>query len=259
MTTTARLLSVTALLLAGCIGSPGSQEDSEGDIGVTGSQLLTMNALTMNALSTSNLAAIQEPSTAGDTTRMLLEYMVSCAFDETQSFDFTWTDGSNVVHNETYWGALGLAKSWSTKPISTFNQEWVSACLIARVNWYGVTVPLSARGATGGLRITDPVELGSYNREEGAFWGNLFAESPHAYSCSYAPNDSHSRSLSRDCAAGHVDSQGSLVDCGTIHRLGSCATYCDSLTNSGVFHPRCQDGTGSNAVQTSAVVTVFLQ
>jgi hypothetical protein len=220
---------------------------------------LTMTALTMTALSASNLAAIQDPSTAGGSTRLLLEYVVSCALDATQSFSFTWTDESNVVHDETYWGALGLANHWPTKPLSTSNQEWISACVIARVNWYGVSVPLSARGAIGGLRITDPVELGSYNLEEGAFWGNLFAESPHAYSCSYEPNDGHSRSSSRDCAAGHINSLGNLVDCGTIHRLGSCATYCDPLTNNGVFHPRCQDGTGSDAVQTSAVVTVFLQ
>ncbi|MEO5727209.1 MAG: hypothetical protein ABIV93_09445 [Byssovorax sp.] len=220
---------------------------------------LTMNALTMNALSPSNLAAIQEPSTAGDTTRMLLKYIVSCAFDATQSFGFTWKDGLNLVHEETYWGALALAKSWPTKPLSTSDQEWVSACLIARVNWYGVSVPLSIRGATGGLGVTDSVELDSYDREEGAFWGNLFAVSPRAYSCNYGPNNSHSRWALRDCAAGHINAHGSLTDCGMIDRLGSCNTHCSPLTSSGVYHPWCRNSTGPDAVQVSAVVTVFLQ
>ncbi len=264
MMTTTRLLSLTALLLAGCAGPPGSQEDSEGDVGVSGSSIvtmnaLTMNALTMNALSASNLAAIKDPSASGGRARQLLEYVVSCAFDETQSFNLAWTDAANAAHNETYWGSLGLAKTWPTKPISTSDQEWVSACLIARVNWYGVSVPLSARGDIGGLRVTDSVELNSYDREEGAFWGNLFAVSPRSYSCSYGPNNNHSRWALRDCAAGHFIAQGVLADCGLIDRLGSCNVYCDPLTGGGVYHPRCRDSTGKDASYTSAVITVFLQ
>ena len=279
MMMTMRLLSLTALLLAGCAGPPGSQEDSEGDVGVSGSSLvttnalttnalttnaltmnaLTMNALTMNALSPSNFAAIVDPSASGGRARQLLEYTVSCAFDETQSFGFAWTDVANVVHNETYWGSLGLAKTWPTKPISTSDQEWVSACLIARVNWYGVSVPLSARGDTGGLRVTDSVELDSYDWEEGAFWGNLFAVSPRAYSCSYGPNNGHSRWALRDCAAGHFIAQGILADCGLIDRLGSCNIYCNPLTSGGMYHPRCWDSTASDANHTSAVITIFLQ
>jgi hypothetical protein len=282
--TTTGLFFTVALLLSGCIGSPGSQEIPGGEVGVARSELLTMNALTMNALtmnaltmnaltmnaltmnaltmnalSPSNLGAIQAPSTAGDLSRLLLKYTVSCAFDATQSFDFTWTDGSNVVHHDTYWGSLGLATSWSTSPLTTSSQEWVSACLISRVNWYGVSVPLSARGGANGLSVTDPAELSTYSMEEGAFWGNLFVVSPYAYSCDNSYNDSYSRSSLRECAAGHVDSGGNLVDCGMIHRLGSCDAYCKSLTNKGVYHKWCQESTDGAAVQTDAVVTVFLQ
>jgi hypothetical protein len=262
--TTTGLSFTVALLLSGCIGSPGSQEIPEGEVGVARSELLTMNALTMNALtmnalSPSNLGAIQAPSTTGDLSRLLLKYTVSCAFDATQSFDFTWTDGSNVVHNDTYWGSLGLARSWSTKPLLTSRQQWVSACLISRVNWYGISVPLSARGGTSGLNATDPAELSTYSMEEGAFWGNLFAVSPYAYSCDSSRNDSYSRSSLRECAAGHVDSGSNLVNCGMIHRVGSCDTYCDPLTGNGAYHPQCVNSTGSNAEQTDAVITIFLQ
>jgi hypothetical protein len=277
-TTTTALFSTAALVLAGCLGAPGSQEDPEGEIGVAPGELLTanalnvnalnvnalnvnalnVNALNVNALSPTNLVAFQAPSTSGDLARQLLKYTVSCALDATQSFNLTWTDALSVVHNDTYWGHLAMAPGWATKPLSSSEEEWVSACLISRVNWYGVSVSLSARGATGGLNVTEPAELGAYIREEGAFWGNLFAASPYAYSCNNALNDSFSRSRQRDCAAGHL-TDTTVVDCGMILRLGSCDSNCIPLTNTGAYHPGCRDGTGSGAKISTAVVTVFLK
>ena len=279
--TTAGLFTATVLLVSACGDSRGDQQNADGEGGVVREEILTMNALTMNALTMnaltmnaltmnaltmnaldpSALAAVVDPTATGALARELLKYVVSCAFDDTQTFDFTWTDGSNVVHNESYWGSLALDSKWSKHPLSVTGQEWVSACVLARVNWYGVSVPLSARGSLGGLKKeTDSPELATYTREEGAFWGNIFASTPYAYSCNNVPNDSYSQSLLRDCAAGHLDAQNNLVDCGMIHRVGSCATYCSHHNkNTTDYYWKCETVPGGSNNKKDAVVTVFLQ
>ncbi|WP_437897147.1 hypothetical protein [Sorangium sp. So ce124] len=225
---------------------------------------LNMNALNMNglefaalsisALTPGNLTAIRDPTSTGDLARQLVRYAVSCAFDATQSFSFSWTDSRGVVRNETYWGQLALDTGWAVKPLSNSGQRWVSACLASRVNWYGVSVTISARGGTGGLNVTDPGELNAYTHEEGAFYGNLFGSNPALFSCNIAINDAYSRDQYRDCAAGHLV-KSVLQDCGMLRRLGSCNTLCSAL-NSLSFHPSCYDSAGSNWHET---VTVFLQ
>jgi hypothetical protein len=270
------IFPAVALLLAGCVGAPGSQEDREGEVGTAPSELLgtnalnmnalnmnalnmnalNMNALNMNALSPTNLAAIQSPTATGDLARQLLKYTVSCALDATQSFSFSWTDASGVVHNETDWGLLGLAQHWDTNPLSSTDAEWVSACLLSRTNWYGTSVSISARGPTSTLKTYDPGELTTHTQQEGVFWGNLFATNPVAYSCDYAPNAAHSRSLYRDCATGHLDANNHLVDCGMLHRVGSCASYCDPINSAGTYYPKCEDSAG---VESKIVLTIFLQ
>ena len=261
--TSTSLVFAAASLLAGCLSAPESREDPEGEIGSAPSELLNanalnMNALNMNALSSISRSAIQASSADGANSRELLRYTVSCALDATQSLSFSWTDAEGVAHDETYWGLMGLATTWETTPLSSSGEAWVSACLISRVNWYGAQVLLSSRGNIAGLNVIDPVERNAYTWEEGAFWGNLYGASPYAYSCSDTSNDSHSRSLLRDCAAGHLDAQGQPTDCGNIHRVGSCASSCDLLTPSGDYYKRCQNGSGNAAQQAKAVITVFL-
>jgi hypothetical protein len=129
------------------------------------------------------------------------------------------------------------------------------------VNYYGTQVPLSMRGPGSALNYaaSSAGELSTYTRNEGAFWGNLFLSSPTAFSCVYGPDAAYARSRSRDCAAGHLDSDGTLASCGIIQRLGSCDKYCNDLTQSGQYYPNCQSDLAVNATSTAHVVTIFLQ
>lgn len=217
--------------------------------------MLSVSALAPSTLGASAWTYLLDPSGDGTLARQLLEYTVSCAFDTTQSFSFTWTDASGVDHAETYPGLLGLATTWASQTLDPAGQGWVSACLVSRVNWYGVHVQLSSRGAHPAL-ATSGGELATYTMQEGAFWGNVFASPPTAYACDDTPDDSHSRSVYRDCAAGHLDASGNLVSCGIVQRLGSCDTYCAPLGD-GQYHPSCAATGGHTG--TSPVITVFLQ
>ena len=84
---------------------------------------LSANALSANALSANSLTSITAPDAVGLLSRQLLKYTVGCALSTTQSFSFSWTDGGNVVHNETYAGVLGLAPAWASGPLDLVGAE----------------------------------------------------------------------------------------------------------------------------------------
>jgi hypothetical protein len=73
-------------------------------------------------------------------------------------------------------GALGLAPEWEDEACDEDCQEWVTACLLARLNVTGQTVPLWLKG--------DHPELGSgtdlaYPIYEASFFGNLFDDTQY--------------------------------------------------------------------------------
>jgi hypothetical protein len=217
---------------------------------------LNPNALNPNGLLPAALASILDPGDAGVLSRQLLSYVVSCALTPVQSFSFTWYDSSNFPHLETFTGLLGLAPGWATGAATLSSQRWVSACLASRVNWYGLRVVLSSRGVHPNLKTQDLVERLTFTSEEGAFFGNLFQANPAVYACYNETNRDHSRSLLRDCAAGHINSSGEAEECGPMHILGSCDDYCAPLDEAGLYHPSCSREIGGAA--TAHVVTTFL-
>jgi hypothetical protein len=181
------------------------------------------NALSPTALSTASMDALRSPYEAGRLSRMLVKYLVSCAFNSSQSFSFSWTDLQSVVHNEQYWGSVALAPDWATRGLTDVEQRWVSACIGARVNFYGISVLISMRGMHSGLVVTSG-ERTSYDGQEGAFWGNIFGEEPYLKSCYNAANVNDAREEQRCCATGCLDAQSNVVECGIIDSIGPCAT-----------------------------------
>jgi hypothetical protein len=267
---TAALAALSFASLVGCIAV---QEEEEGVVGIAPSALEFVNALNPNALnpnalnpnaldpsalSPAALGAIQAPDAGGDLSRQLLRYVVSCAFDASQSFSFSWTDSEGTVHDEVYWGLLGLAPQWATSTLNPPKQQFISACLASRTNWYGASVTISSRGDPSAINKTDSPELSTYTRLEGAFWGNLFAPSPYLNACYNEANRDHARSLSRDCAAGHLDGSGPAQPCGMINIVGSCDSACEPLKQRGMYYPSCASNVNGTVDSTAKVITVFL-
>jgi hypothetical protein len=217
---------------------------------------INLNALQMSALNDDARAAIEDPGASGDLARHALRYIVSCALTDEDSFAFSWTDAGGAVHQESYLGLLGLAAGWSSGPISTKDAEWVSACLISRVNRYGVSVLISSRGKHNELKHVDDVEVETFTHREGAFWGNLFSATPEAYSCHDAGTVTFARQHQRACAAGHLDEQGQVVPCGIVQILGSCDEICAKEQPKYGYYRKCDAGGSSG--QKDEVVTVFL-
>jgi len=79
-------------------------------------------------------------------------------------------------------GALDLAPQWLHRPLTEDEQRWVSACILARTNYFGVKVEISLRAEHSpysSLQTTDQ-ERQEFTLHEGDFFGNLFADTPGA-------------------------------------------------------------------------------
>lgn len=275
------LVAFMGVVLAGCAADPPMEEESveAASSGVTTTNAFTSNAFTSNAFTsnaftsnaftsnaftsnafTSNaLAAIQDPSAEGVLARSFVRYAAACAFKASQSFDFTWTDSDGIVHEESYPGQLGIAPHWATGPLGKKGEHMVSACLAAKVNYYGVPVTISVRSGEQPLRLKPfDDEQDAFPNIEGAFWGNLWDEDgPYINSCYVPANVANSRAQHRDCAAGHVTSNGTIEECGIINIMGPCQSACKNFNYARGNYGQCREAYKSHKY-TKYVITTAL-
>jgi hypothetical protein len=258
-----------ALPLVGCIGQTGDGSDEAVDVvqqaaltnnALTNNALtnnaLTNNALTNNALTNNALTynaltnnALLSTALTDPNAREVFKYIVSCALPPASQVSFV-ADGVSY----TYPGELGLAAPWGA-PNGTCNttcQQWVSACVMARVDYLGVKVQISARGDTPALAAPWSEQL-KYTVREGSYFGNIFLPTPQRYAC-VAPGR---HGLPRVCGP-------STVGC-VVEDLGSCSSVCSRTKADGAY-TRCsnenssaaEDGDDFEETTYNAAVTVFL-
>lgn len=112
--------------------------------------------------------------------RQFLKYLVGCALPESVEL-YADIGGERFA----FPGSLGLAPAWAERGLAETEQRWVSACILARTNLFGKTVPVSMRARVPAHPAleTDSKERQTYTLPEGGFFGNLFAERPVAYVC----------------------------------------------------------------------------
>ena len=192
---------------------------------------LTTNGLTTNGLTPASVAALRDRTANGALTRLFFRYLVSCALPAGHDLPYTWTDPQGVAHNEMASGQFGLAPAWETGAVDVAGQEMVSACLFARTNALGMSVPISMRGDASNTLAVTPQERTTYHYGEGAFWGNAFANPPYGHSCSRAPMDVGAKT-SADLQNGRVCASR---DCGMIHYVGPCYASPSATTGQACF------------------------
>ena len=169
---------LVTLALAGCVTDVGEDVDTstiEQELAASNrlaSNRLASNRLASNRLASNSLGAAALTSGALINTadgREVFSYIVACALPTGKSV--TVKDSNNVSY--TFPGEIGLAPTWQTSTPTVSQRRWVTACLLARTNYYGVSVQLSMRGNHPAL-ATSTTEVSTYRNAEGAFYGDLF-------------------------------------------------------------------------------------
>lgn len=199
--------------------------------------------------------------------RKLLGYVVMCSMGWDDNFNVFKADREYILE-----GGIGLAPSWKDAALTVSERRWLSACLLAHANAFGVEVPLSLRGPHPALSTTAG-ELSDYPVQEGAFYGDILERSapPLAFACAgTAQNDGCQREMNewlkeRACAR----ESASTLDCG-MEWAGNCYALsiggesppaCNTL--SGDAYPECHSAPAAAGPDPGAVfsevITVYLK
>jgi hypothetical protein len=174
----------------------------------------------------------------------LLRYAIGCALPMGVSVS---TDNATQ-----FAGSLGLAPQWAQRALALAEQRWISACLLARTNLFGVHVIISMRGERPALSgsVTEE-EQTTYTFEEGAFYGDLWAQPSRAYVCTGTGENAVKDRLQRVCTE-ESDVAG-ISRCG-FEIAGTCEEVCERQGNDGA-KLSCRGG----GTTYEEVITTFLK
>src|SRR5690606_9277831 len=104
---------------------------------------LSLNRLSLNRLSLNRLSLNGAASDGLETTeegRDLLSYVAKCAL---RAEDILVAEHEGATYE--FPGLLGVAPTWEDAPPTPALQRWVSGCLLAHVNAFDTSVPISLR------------------------------------------------------------------------------------------------------------------
>ena len=252
-------LKLAALLaLAGCAVDLDTSTDEEA---LTASNRLASNRLATNRLATNRLAtnglaqAALTSSTLIETAdgRDVFSYVVGCALPTGSSITVQDSYGTSY----TFPGLIGLAPEWATTTPTVSERRWVTACLLARVNYYGVSVMISMRGANAALATTRTEET-TYKVAEGAFYGDLFDTAGQTeFACgSKKWTSTLAQDAKRTCT---ISQDGVTTMCGFTYQH-FCGSYYDPSTPNACTNPtKAPWGNCAGGGRTWAeVITIFL-
>ena len=254
MKPTTLTVSLAALLLAGCVVGDGDDlELSEDESAVLGANKLSANKLSANKLSANKLSANKLSANSLETQnlvstedgRELMSYVVSCAIPSGQSV--TVQDSAGVSY--TFLGGHGLASAWATRAPTVAERRWVTACVLARTNVFGISVNISMRHDTNVALTSSSAERTTYDKPEGAFYGDMFGTTPQFYACGNRAWLSYEPSTFRACA---LSSTGIETDCSFTY-TGSCTSSATCTDRTAPFGT-CKGG----GVSYGEVITINL-
>jgi hypothetical protein len=191
----ARVSLVTALTVLIVLAGAPAQADETGNRlsanRLAGNRIaanrLSANKLAARKLSENHLEAGPEAAKMLSTEdgREVFSYIINCALSDGKEIDATVPGAPDTAPPDTLYtcanescrfpGSLGLAEYWIDHRLDVKGQRWVTACLLARVNYFGVKVIISLRGVAPQL-LVGRHEAERYSLEEGAFYGNIFSD-----------------------------------------------------------------------------------
>ncbi len=279
-----------------CVGEPGVSTSTQGVLegNRIASNRIASNRIALNRIASNRIASNQISNNlyriasnellATAEGRELLSYVVSCAIPH----GITLVAEHEGVSYE-FAGEIGLAPKWLERSLREGEQRWVSACLIARVNLFGIPVSISIRGPHDALTVTQD-EAEDYSVEEAAFYGNVFTsiDEPLIWNACRGRDEAAGESGDldlRDCSEPDPANPGFTL-CG-FNDAGDCADWApprnayackkfrrpghhvaaddgdlSSRDHRGGFYEQCHDSPGfghwHHAERFNEVITVFL-
>jgi hypothetical protein len=189
------------------------------------------------------LIALADPTLASTAAkRQQLTYLVRCALPE----DVTLY-ADQGTERFTFQGHMGLAPRWLTEAMTPSEERWVSACLLAHVNYFGKHVLVSMRATPPPVPALEASadEQQTFALFEGGFFGNLFAPTPVAYTCRGGRTPAQAEDPMFQDRVCTQETGATTVD-------GTPITYCRFLMTG-----RCEDATSFTVAGTPYTEVIF--
>jgi hypothetical protein len=162
--------AVTLLAYAALALSPSQRAAPSGSNGLRELAAVPLASLASHHVGAFGIDAPQLP-------REAYEALIYCALAKDDSVTVQ-IDGQPVVLD----GWLGFAPEWKNGDCSGEScQEWVTACLLGKLNAWGL--PVSILFASEYEPHRGKANPADWPFEEGSFYGNLFADVPVGYTC----------------------------------------------------------------------------
>jgi hypothetical protein len=206
-------MTLTMLGQVACV-APTTNDDE--DVGEAQQAAITTNAITTNAITTN---AIMMDALTDPNARELLKYLVSCALPADAHFDLE-------IEGVTYGfdGGVGLAPNWGEEggSCNAKCRSWVSACVIARLDYTGESVTISVRGDHDAL-YASPAEQIDHPLVEATYYGDLFSSPQKIFAC-LPPGKAQ---IPRVC--------GPDIDDCIVEPQGECEDLCKDVLDDGAY------------------------
>ena len=252
-----RSILFVALLSTGCVvGLEDAGDEVAGEAGDDGtSSRIALNGLTANTTMSvttdpSPLRTLSQGSLASAGTRVpamfstaegrdQFAYLYSCA----ESVGRSLTVSANGT-SYTFAGGLGLAPEWTTSFLASYKYKLMTACMLARTNYRGITVQISMRN----LKIPTALsEVTNFGVLEGAFWGDAFTAGGSLRACPSPAKLAGAKTSTlplRECT---VSKDGVTTKC-SFGYAGECSKVCVSDLTNALGYSGCEGNADTIAV-----------
>jgi len=107
------------------------------------------------------------PGIVGACREGILEAVMQCALSPELSID----DPVTGAHYQGWWG---LAPGWLKDPLDAAGRRWVTACVIQKLNYHGIEVPILMEGPHPRI-VTNPAFATSYPFDDSTAFGDMFS------------------------------------------------------------------------------------
>lgn len=254
-----RSVLLLALLSGGCVEGLEDAEQIEDTDDETSSRVALNGLTALNAdmtytLDPSLLQTLAQGSLRTAATRVPTLFATAAGRDQF-SYLYTCAEKSNakltVVAPSgtayTYNGSLGLATEWTSGALPQKKYGLMTACMLARTNYFGEVVSISMRNDKISTRSD---EQEAFTVPEGAFWGDLFTGTAMR-ACTSATKLSGapiSTLPQRECT---VSTDGATTKCGFGY-AGECSTVCVTDLTKKNGYSKCEGHADSISVFVAA-------
>jgi hypothetical protein len=223
---------VLSLLAAGCM-------EAEDQVATTVDELSAVNGISLNGTSVNGISvngislngldvglgttSFASWFNAAADNAVEIQYIVKCA--KPSGTTISWTNPQTGA-SYAWPGLLGLAPTWTNRPMTIAEQQVITACLLAHANKYGIHVPVAVEGRTaaGAALPQANGELTTFSVKEAAFFGNTVAGEGAFVCLDHATWDA-SRSSARACGY-DTHASGASTACAPMYQVGACNNFC---------------------------------